>query len=165
MTLSAAPPEFRAHTIATDLKGGYQVVAVDLNHDGKIDRSEHMNRTISTCLVTPNGLCFAPDFSGFLHCLDAKTGQVYWTFDMESAMWGSPLYADGKVFVTDEDGDVRIFADDKEMKKLSPADDHLNLGSASYCSPVLVDGVLYVTTRDRLFAIKTGAQSTPAKSE
>jgi hypothetical protein len=37
MTLAAAPPEFRAHTIATDLKGGYQVVACDVNHDGKID--------------------------------------------------------------------------------------------------------------------------------
>jgi len=37
MAASAAPPEFRAHTIATDLRGGYQVVPVDVNHDGKID--------------------------------------------------------------------------------------------------------------------------------
>jgi hypothetical protein len=37
MSLTAAPPEFRAHTIATDLKGGYQVVPCDVNHDGKID--------------------------------------------------------------------------------------------------------------------------------
>jgi hypothetical protein len=29
--------EFREHTIATDLKGGYQVVAADLNKDGKPD--------------------------------------------------------------------------------------------------------------------------------
>ncbi len=28
---------FIEHTIATDLKGGYQVVAVDMNHDGKLD--------------------------------------------------------------------------------------------------------------------------------
>jgi len=133
----------------------------DLNHDGKIDRSEHMNRTISTCVVTPAGLCFAADFSGFLHCLDAKTGQVYWTYDMESAMWGSPVWADGKIFVTDEDGDVRIFADSKEMKKLSPEDDHLNLGSACYCSPVYVNGILYLSDRDTLYAIKTGAHSTP----
>src|ERR1700730_2791103 len=28
---------FREHTIATDLKGGYQVIAVDMNHDGKLD--------------------------------------------------------------------------------------------------------------------------------
>src|SRR5712692_5012008 len=37
LTLSAAPPAFRSHTIATDLRGGYQVVAVDVNNDGKID--------------------------------------------------------------------------------------------------------------------------------
>ncbi len=29
--------DFREHLIATDLKGGYQVVAADLNHDGKPD--------------------------------------------------------------------------------------------------------------------------------
>ena len=34
---AAAQTEFRAHTIATDLKGGYQVVACDVNNDGKID--------------------------------------------------------------------------------------------------------------------------------
>ena len=124
-------------------------------------RADYMNRTISTCLITPSGLCFAPDFSGFLHCLDAKTGKLYWTYDMESEVWGSPMYADGKVYLADEDGDIRIFADSKDMKKLSPEDDHLNLGSASYCSPVYVNGVLYLTDRDTLYAIKTGAQSAP----
>lgn len=133
----------------------------DLNGDGKIDRSEHMNRTISTCLISPAGLCYAPDFSGFLHCLDAKTGKVYWTYDMESEVWGSPMWADGKVYLADEDGDIRIFEDSKEMKKVSPEDDHLNLGSASYCSPIFVNGILYVSDRDTLYAIKTGAQFKP----
>lgn len=31
------PALFKEHTIASDLKGGYQVVAVDVNHDGKMD--------------------------------------------------------------------------------------------------------------------------------
>lgn len=31
------PPSFQEHTIATNLKGGYQVVAVDMNNDGKLD--------------------------------------------------------------------------------------------------------------------------------
>ncbi|HEY8748855.1 MAG TPA: PQQ-binding-like beta-propeller repeat protein [Tepidisphaeraceae bacterium] len=128
---------------------------------GKAVRAQHMNRTISTCVVSPTGLLYAPDFSGFLHCFDAKTGKVLWTYDMESAIWGSPLWVDGKIYITDEDGDVRIFADDKEMKKLSPADDHLNLGSASYCSPIFVNGIMYVMGRDTLYAIKTGAQSAP----
>ena len=33
----AEPPHFIEHTIATELRGGYQVVAADLNHDGKPD--------------------------------------------------------------------------------------------------------------------------------
>jgi hypothetical protein len=35
--LSLFAADFREHVIATDLKGGYQVVAADLNHDGKPD--------------------------------------------------------------------------------------------------------------------------------
>src|SRR3954468_18536277 len=35
--LAAAPPSFVEHTIAGDLKGGYQVVVADLNHDGRPD--------------------------------------------------------------------------------------------------------------------------------
>lgn len=36
-TLAAQPVHFAEHTIATGLKGGYQVVIADLNHDGKPD--------------------------------------------------------------------------------------------------------------------------------
>ncbi|HEY1494170.1 MAG TPA: VCBS repeat-containing protein [Candidatus Solibacter sp.] len=35
--LAATPPAFVEHTIASDLKGGYQVVVADLNHDGRPD--------------------------------------------------------------------------------------------------------------------------------
>lgn len=34
---NASPARFAEHTIATDLKGGYQVVVSDINHDGKLD--------------------------------------------------------------------------------------------------------------------------------
>jgi outer membrane protein assembly factor BamB len=56
----------------------------DLNGDGKIDRSEHMNRTISTCRGGRKpGWCFAPDFSGFLALLRCRdwqgaTGPTTW---------------------------------------------------------------------------------------
>jgi outer membrane protein assembly factor BamB len=130
----------------------------DANHNGKIERGEHMNRTISTASVTPEGLVFISDFSGFLHCLDANNGTNYWDYDMESAMWGSPLYIDGKIFVTDEDGDVRIFPARKEEPKKEDVIEH-NLGSSSYCSPVFVNGILYISSKDHLFAIKNGAQS------
>ncbi len=37
MLAAGEPPHFVEHTIATDLKGGYQVVVSDLNRDGKPD--------------------------------------------------------------------------------------------------------------------------------
>ena len=37
LAYAAPPAAFVEHTVAGDLKGGYQVVAVDLNKDGKLD--------------------------------------------------------------------------------------------------------------------------------
>ena len=126
----------------------------DANKDGKIRGSERMNRTISTVAVH-NGLVFAPDFSGFFHCLDAKTGQHYWTYDMEAAMWGSPLVVGDKVYICDEDGDVAVFNVSKDAKE--PIAES-NLGNAVYGSPVFANGTLYVMAKDKLYAIQEGAQ-------
>jgi outer membrane protein assembly factor BamB len=99
-----------------------------------------------------NGLVFAPDFSGYVHCFDAKTGQRYWAHDMEGAMWGSPMVADGKVYICDEDGDVAIIPAIKEYDENAIITN--NMGEvASYCSPVFANGTLYIMTREKLFAI------------
>jgi outer membrane protein assembly factor BamB len=123
----------------------------DLNGNGKIESKERMNRSISSVAVI-DGLVFAPDFSGYLHCFDAKTGEHYWTHDTESAMWGSPMVADGKVFLCNENGDVNIYPVSKTFDKDKDLITH-NMGSASYCSPVFANGTLYVMTREKLYAI------------
>jgi outer membrane protein assembly factor BamB len=131
----------------------------DANKDGRIRGAEKMNRTISTVAVY-NGLVFAPDFSGFLHCLDADKGTHYWTYDMEAAMWGSPLVVDGKVYLCDEDGDVAIF----DAKKEKPPEEvpTQNVGNAIYGSPVFANGTLYIMSKDKLYAIQNGAQNANA---
>jgi outer membrane protein assembly factor BamB len=126
----------------------------DANNDKKIRGAEKMNRTISTVAVH-DGLVFAPDFSGFLHCLDAEKGTHYWTYDMEAAMWGSPLVVDGKVYLCDEDGDVAIFEATKDARK--PIAEQ-NLGNAIYGSPVFANGVLYIMAKDKIYAIQQGAE-------
>jgi len=119
---------------------------------GKPSRSQRMNRSISSVAVV-NGLAFAPDFSGYLHCLDAQTGQHYWAHDTESAIWGSPLVCDGKVYLCNEAGDVTVYEASKQQKVVATS----NLGSASYCSPVFANGTLFLTSREKLFAISQGA--------
>jgi len=52
------------------------------------------------CVATPaiyDGLVFVADCGGFVHCVDARTGRMYWTHDAGGEMWASPLAADGKV--------------------------------------------------------------------
>jgi len=123
--------------------------AEDKDGNGRIVARERMNRTISTVTVA-DGLVLAPDFSGYLHVLDADTGKHLWVYDMEAAMWGSPLVADGKIYLCDEEGDVAIFELAREPRVIATH----NLGSASYCSPVLANGTLYLMNRERLFAVR-----------
>ncbi len=118
--------------------------------DGKkVPAKDQMHRSISSVAIS-DGLVFAPDFSGFFHCLDANTGKMYWTYDMEAATWGSPLICDGKVYECNEDGDVKIFEISKELKEIASH----NMGSAVYGSPIIANGVLYVANREKLFAIE-----------
>jgi len=69
-------------------------------------------------------------------------------------MWGSTLVADGKVYVGDEDGDLVVFEAGKEKKILSTT----NLGAPIYSTPVVANGVLYVSSNTHLFAFQAAAK-------
>src|SRR5690606_25666790 len=103
-------------------------------------------------------LLFVPDFSGLVHCVDAKTGKPYWTHDMLAASWGSPLIADGKVYVGDEDGDVTVFKLSPELEIIS----EINMGNSVYSTPVAANGVLYIANKTHLFAIQDPAAAQAA---
>ena len=110
---------------------------------------EDFDRTISSVAIS-DGLLYAADLKGRLFCLDADTGKHYWTYDTFAAIWGSPLVADGKVYLGDEDGDLAILKAGPTFELLAEP----NLGSAVYTTPIAHDGVLYVASRSKLFAIK-----------
>jgi outer membrane protein assembly factor BamB len=134
---------------AVDATGSGDVTATAVVwHRGGDD----FHRTISTVAIA-DGLLYISDLSGFLYCLDANTGEHYWTYDAFAAVWGSPFAADGKVYLGDEDGDVAILAQGKKLKVLA----EINMGSAVYTTPVAADGVLYISSRNHLWALQNGA--------
>jgi outer membrane protein assembly factor BamB len=132
----------------------------DLTQTGKVWSYDKIHRSISTVSITPEGLLFVGDFSGFLHCLDAETGRLHWTHDMKAHMWGSTLVADGKVYCGDEDGDFVVFAASKEKRLLS----EVNLGAPIYSTPVVANGVLYVASNTHLFAFRKSPPPTDPSS-
>lgn len=121
---------------------------------------EDFHRSMSTVAIA-DGLLYAADLSGFLYCLDAKTGKRHWRYDMFSAVWGSPYVVDGKVFIGNEDGEVVVMQHGTEMKLLAKND----MGNSVYTTPVAANGVLYITNRRTLFAIEQTKDEPKAAAE
>jgi outer membrane protein assembly factor BamB len=120
----------------------------DVTKTGLLWHYDKIRRTVSTAAVY-NGLVFYSDFSGFVHCVDAKTGKPYWVHDMLAAIWGSATVIGGKVYIGDEDGDIAILDATKEKKLIG----EMNMGSSVYCTPVASNGVLYIANRNKLYAL------------
>ena len=109
------------------------------------------------CCSTPsvhNGLVFVADCEGYIHCVDAKTGQPYWTHDTGNEIWASTLVADGKVYIGTRRGNFWVFAADRNKKIISST----KLDSPIHGSPIAANGVLYIATMKKLYAVEKSTE-------
>ncbi len=105
------------------------------------------------CCSTPavhEGLVYVADCGRMIHCVDAKTGQVCWTHETKGDIWASTLVADGKVYVGTNRRDFWILAAGREKKVLST----VQMDSAVSATPTAANGVVYVATMRKLYALK-----------
>ncbi len=122
------------------------------DEDGSItgdEGAEVFRRTLSTVAVY-DGLVYAADLSGFVHCVDFETGKRVWEHDLLAAVWGSPMYVDGHVLLGNEDGVLTIFAAGREKKVVR----ELQFNSSIYSTPTIAGGVLYISDRSKLYAFQ-----------
>lgn len=112
-------------------------------------RFTKIHRSMCTASVI-DGLVYCGDVTGFIYCIDAKTGQELWHHDAESHLWGSTLVADGKVYIGNESGELIILAHGREHKEIAKID----FGSAILSTPVPANGVLFVATGTNLYAVQ-----------
>lgn len=137
----------------------------DQNGNGKPDFEETMHRTVGSPAIK-NNLLYIADFSGLVHCLNARTGKPYWTCDLLSDCWTTPLIVGDRVYFSDGDGDVATFAlsmdPDKSVKKARVASgaiheplNEINMNQGIFTMPVVANNVLYIARRYELFAIAT----------
>ncbi len=134
----------------------WQYTRSDHNFDGKLDFEEAFHRSLSTPVIQDDILYIA-DFSGLFHCLDAKTGEEYWNCDLFAACWGSPLLVHGKVYIGDEEGKVTIFRHSADPAIALPDGKpfaQIEMPNSVYPTPVVANDVLYIATKDLLYAIE-----------
>jgi outer membrane protein assembly factor BamB len=123
----------------------------DITRTGKVWCYQGIDRSLSTVSIA-DGLLYACDVGGRLHCLDAETGNLYWVHETLCKTWGSTLVADGKIYMPTDKGLV-VLAAGKQTKVLGK----ISLGSPEWPTPVAANGVLYVASTRYLWAVRQAA--------
>jgi outer membrane protein assembly factor BamB len=120
----------------------------DITTNGLIWTYTLQKHVLSTPAVY-NGMVFVADCGRLIHCVDAETGQPLWTHEINGDAWASPMVADGKVYLGTRGGTFYVFAASREKKVLSTID----LGHPISSTATAANGVLYVATMTRLYAV------------
>jgi outer membrane protein assembly factor BamB len=131
------------------------LVCLDPTRTGDITRSgiiwAHKMGSSTATPAIHDGLVYINDFWGKLQCLDAQNGKVYWVQNIGGEAPGSPLAADGKLYVgTGGRPTLWVMALGKTPRVLS----QIRLRDKILSSPVAANGVLYVATWKHLLAIQ-----------
>ncbi len=129
------------------------IKCIDPSKTGDVTRigeiwSYEMKQTCSTVAVS-NGLVYAADCGGQIHCVDAATGKGLWVHQVEGEIWASPMVADGKVYIGTCGGQFLIFAEGREKKVLSS----IQLDDRISATATIANGVVYVATWSKMYAI------------
>jgi len=110
--------------------------------------------------VTDGTYLYSINDRGILYCLDARTGKViYGPQRLRNATYsGSAVLADGKIYITDEDGVTSVIRSGPKFELLSEND----LEDYTLSSPAVSDGQIFVRTASFMYAI--GRRQAAARS-
>lgn len=87
---------------------------------------------------------------GVATCVDAKTGEQIWQERVGGNFSASPIFADGRIYLQNEDGVTTVIAPGKEYKELAKND----LGERTLASLAIYDGAIFLRGDQHLYRIQ-----------
>jgi outer membrane protein assembly factor BamB len=110
--------------------------------------------------VTDGTYLYVVNDRGIMFCLDAKTGKEHYGRQRlrPGTYSGSPVLADGKIYITNEDGLTSVIKAGPAFELLAEND----FDDYTLSSPAVSEGQIFFRTRNFLFAV---GQRAPARSE
>lgn len=130
----------------------------DVTTTHSVWRIDGIKADYTSCLVQ-DGICYVVADIGNLYAFDSKTGEQLWTHNLGTVGKGSPVWADGKLYVMEVNGNIHILKPSREKcESLSHVELHgreIAGPDEIYASPAICDGRIYLCTRDRLICLGT----------
>ena len=92
---------------------------------------------------------------GILTAFNPKTGEILKQGRLRDALgryFSAPVAADGKIFVTSEEGKLTVLKPGADWEVLQTND----MGDPCYATPAIIDGKIYVRTTTALYCFEKG---------
>ncbi len=126
----------------------------DITTTGLLWHFDKIRRSISTAAIK-DGLIYLADFSGFLHCLDLKTGKP--VLDARHVR-GDLGLADDRSTTRSTSATKTATSRCSSTAETFKLVSEQNMGSSVYATAVPANGTLFIMNRNQLYAIQQGAQ-------
>ena len=100
-----------------------------------------------------DGLLYACSDGGILSCYDARTGENHYRERLGSGRTGfsgSAVYADGKLYLTGESGEISVVKVGATFELLATNE----MGETCMSTPAISEGTLFFRTREHVVAIR-----------
>ena len=99
-------------------------------------------------LLIGNEIYWVSD-NGFASCCDARTGKQHWQERLNGPFSSSPIHADGRIYVCDQDGKSHVLATGTKYESIAVN----KLDAGCMASPAAVADALFVRTKTHLYCI------------
>ena len=99
-----------------------------------------------------DGVLYVLANNGVFDAYDLQTGQEIYRQRLDpigSGFSASPVLADGRIYLSSEDGEIIVVAAGREFKRLAVN----SMGDLLMATPAISDGVMYVRSASSLFAV------------
>lgn len=148
---SGRRPERPIFAIRPDARGD---VTLEKNHTNsraiawsKTSRGPYMPTPLAY-----DGILYSLNNDGVFDAYDVETGEEVYRQRLDpigSGFSSSPVAADGRIYLANEDGDMLVVAAGRQYRLISTN----RMGELVMATPALSDGVMYVRSSSSLFAI------------
>jgi len=120
----------------------------DVTESGRLWTSGEVGRVVGTPIVK-DGLLYAGDLGGTVHCLDTATGAHVWRHETSGAIWGCLLLAGDRLYVGNVEGSMTVLRAGRRKEQLAL----IEMDAPLYSRPALIGDALYLATAHRLYFI------------